>query len=122
MAWFASTTATVGAWARITTAAEGIITGNTVRSKVNFTCRYIPGRRALSGLGTWTSVSRVRVFGSRASAVRATVPANVRAGSSRRYTVAAWPDFIAVENTCGTFTQTRTVSVRIRWNSSRVVV
>src|SRR5439155_22147554 len=74
------------------------------------------------GFGTWTSVSRVRVFGSRASAVRATLPANVRAGSSRWYTVAAWPAFIAIANTCGTFTHTRTVSVRIRWNSSRVVV
>ena len=55
-------------------AAAGIIKGETLRSKTNFTCRYIPGRRMSSELDTSTSVSSVRVFGSSALAVRVTLP------------------------------------------------
>ena len=82
----------------------------------------MPGRSAPSRLRTWTSVSRVRVLRSRASAVRVIVPVKVRLGSSRRYTTAFWPTLTSVENICGTFAKTRSVSIRTRWNISRVEV
>src|SRR5438270_814587 len=59
-------------------ASLGISRGGFVRALLRSTWAYIPGSRAPSPFGTWTSTSSVRLAGSRALALRATVPRNSR--------------------------------------------
>ena len=102
---------------RVARAADGIINGKILRSKTNLTCRYIPGRRTFSGLGTSTSVLSVRVLGSRALAVRVTVAATGVDSAPRTVIWAGNPGLRLPAKTCGTLTKTRSVSICATSNS-----
>ena len=65
------------------------------------------GLKAPSGLGMSISVSNVRVPGCRASAIRVTLPGNVRSGISGTRTTASTPGAKPNASSCGTKTWVR---------------
>ena len=75
-----STAATCGPSLRTTRVSPGMSSGGSLRGTERSTSAYSPGIRVPLAFGTWTSTSRVRVAGSSALAVRATVPLNLAAG------------------------------------------
>src|SRR6266446_4759569 len=99
-----STTATLGPSARNSMAFTGIVILGTEVPVAKCTWPKEPGSSLPSLLGTSTSVFRVRVAGSMASAVRATAPVNFWPGNSCSVTVAFIPVFIFGAYACGTLT------------------
>src|ERR1022692_2119349 len=89
--WSAPTTPTWGPLLRTTSVSPGISRGGFLRGVVRSTCAYMPGSRRLPELGTCTSVSRVRVAGSSALAVRVTAPTNWWPARSEITSRAIWP-------------------------------
>src|ERR1035437_416347 len=88
-----ATTATCGPSLRTTKVSPGMSSGGYLRGTVRSTWANMPGMREPSALRTWTSVSRVRVAGSRELDVRVTAPSNLRPGSSAMEMMACWPTF-----------------------------
>ena len=90
-------------------------TGTTIGASAyftrNFTLPYMPGKMRPSGFGTRSSVSIVRVTGSNAPALRATVATMGLPPSSRIDNSASVPAFTAASWFCGTLTNTRSVSL-----------
>src|SRR3989441_3468835 len=98
--------------ARVTIAVAGTTHTSSDGGTLNLTCAYMPGISARSSLRRRPSVSSVRDVGSRAPAVLAMVPTNVRCGNSGTRTFASWPGVIERTNVCGTLTKMRRLSMR----------
>jgi hypothetical protein len=82
---------------------------------------YIPGLNSPSRLGTSISVSRVRVPGSRASAMGVTWPGNGCPGISATRTIAVTPGLTPTAASCGTKSWMRMMFWQILGTTGRMV-